>query len=37
VAIRVEFARTVAALGNITTGIIQAPLAPEFVPLNLRA
>lgn len=38
VAIRVEFAKSVAALGNITTGVIQAPaLAPEFVPLNLRA
>jgi hypothetical protein len=37
VAIRVEFAKTVTAIGNVTTGIIQAPLAPEFVPLNLRA
>ncbi len=38
IAIAVDGAQTVAALGNVTTGIVQAPgLPPAFAALNLRA
>jgi hypothetical protein len=37
VAISVNGARQIVAIGNITTGILQMPgLEPQFVPLNLR-
>jgi hypothetical protein len=38
IAISIELAKTIVAVGNVTTGIIQAPAMPtQFAPLNLRA
>jgi hypothetical protein len=38
IALDIPLAKTVAAVANITTGILRAPgLKPEFEPLNLRA
>jgi hypothetical protein len=37
VAISIETAKTIVAIGNVTTGIIQPALPTQFAPLNLRA
>ena len=38
IAISIELAKTIVAVGNVTTGIIQAPGMPtQFAQLNLRA